>query len=275
MPQPNDRARRRGASRKAQATRRGLRLPFGLLKQLGVVALLMSSMGLCWVYGAEVVARIMNRPIAKVTIEGEFKFIEKAEVAEMLAARINKEFIQLNLEEIKQQLEAQPWISSVDLTRRWPDQLFVRVEEQQPIARWADIGFINQRGELVRVPMTDYLLTLPQVSGAEGMAEQMMQTYLALNKMLRPKALEVASLTSDEKKAWDLRLSNGIRVRLGHDELFAKLQRVLLVYEQELKQRAQDVDVIDARYQQGVAVAWKKPELTQVVGLRENIHKLI
>ncbi len=275
MLQPVDRAKRRGASRKAPAARRGLRLPIGLLKRATVVVLLMSSLGLCWIYGAEVVTRVMSRPIAKVGIEGEFKFIEKNEVAEMLAAQINKEFVQLDLEEIKKQLESQPWISSVDLTRRWPDQLFVRVKEQQPIARWSNAGFINQRGELVRVPMTDYLLTLPQLSGADGMAEQMMQIYLAFNKMLRPKALEVASLICDDKQSWDLGLSNGVKVRLGHDELFLKMQHVLVVFERELKQRAQDVEVIDARYQQGVAVAWKPAALTQSVQRSKKIHELI
>lgn len=259
MIHPADKTRvNRGASRKQERQRSSIRLPIGLIQRFVVVSLLAVSFSLCWVYGSDVVSRVMNRPIAKVSIEGEFKFIEKAEIAEIVSAHINREFVQLDLQEIKRNLELQPWVSTVILARRWPDQLYVKVEEQQPIARWGNKGFINQRGELVYVPITDYLKALPQLSAEDQMAEQMMQTYLALNKLLRPLSLEIASLACDEKRAWDMQLSNGLVVRLGRDELFAKVQRVLLVYKADISERLEEVVQVDARYHQGVAVAWKE-----------------
>lgn len=271
MIQPADKNRSvRGASRKQTRQRNSMRLPVGLIQRLLVVSMLAVSVALCWTYGSEVVSRVLSRPIAKVSIEGEFKFIEKAEIAEMLSGYINQEFVQLDLHGIKKNLELQPWISTVTLARRWPDQLYVRVEEQQPIARWGNKGFINQRGELVYVPMTDYLATLPQLSAEDGMAEQTMQTYLALNKLLRPLSLEIAALVCDEKRAWDMQLTNGLAVRLGRDELFAKVQRVLLVYKRDLSQRLQDVARVDARYHQGVAVAWKETAQTKTLQSKNN-----
>ncbi len=250
---------RRGASRKQSDARSRVKIPWAALRKVSVALLVAASLGLCWIYGSDVVASVVNRPIAKVGIEGDFRFIEKNNIADIVAGHINQEFVQLDLQEIKAQLELQPWIDTVSLTRRWPDRLFVRIDEQQPIARWGSKGFINQRGELIYVPVNDYLKTLPLLSADDSMAEQMMQSYLALNKLLRPKMLEVTALTCDGKRSWSLVLSNGIEVKLGRDEMFLKLQRVLAVYEHYLKQRVDEVATIDARYEQGVAVAWKQP----------------
>ena len=228
---------------------RWLRRLLGLLLILGALALALY-------FVAEPVAELIDRPLASVMVEGDFRYISKERAMELISAEINEDFLQLDLMRMKTALESEPWIEHAALARRWPDALEVRITEQQPIARWGTEGFLNQRGELVRVGNIDALEDLPLLQGNAADAGKIMQQYQDLSQLLRSRGLEVIELKCDNKKSWRLMLKGNVEVAIGRDQVMEKMRRFITVYDQHLSEVWQDVTAIDVRYTNGVAVQW-------------------
>jgi cell division protein FtsQ len=202
------------------------------------------------------VTRLLERPLKNVAVEGEFHYLPKDRAMTLIAAEIDGDFMGLHLEHLKTVLQTDPWIEHVSLSRRWPDTLVVKIAEQQPIALWDADGFLNQRGEIIRVPETQKLAGLPRLQGNESHAREMMQQYQDSATLLRTRGLEIVSLQCDNKKSWRIILKSGVEIVIGRDQVMEKLQRFVTVYDNFLSGVWRDVQAVDVRYTNGAAVRW-------------------
>lgn len=218
----------------------------------GLMAIVL-GVGVYWVSGP--IAKVFERPIKSVVVEGEFHLISKQRATELIGNEINGDFLQLDLMELKQVLLSDPWVEKVTLNRRWPDTLVVKIIEQKPIARWGD-GFLNQRGEIVRVEDAGPLSGLPWLQGNEADAIEILQQYQDLSQILRSRGLDVLALKCDNKKSWRLTVKNHVEIAIGRDQVMEKIRRFVTVYDTHLSSVWSDVKAIDVRYTNGVAVRW-------------------
>lgn len=223
-------------------------------RKLGAVIFVIGlAFGVYWVSGP--VAKIFERPIKSVVVEGDFNLITKQRATELIGNEIDGDFLQLDLMRLKNALLSDPWVEKVTLNRRWPDTLVVKITEQKPIARWGD-GFLNQRGEIVRVEEASKLSGLPWLQGSEADAPEILQQYQDLSQILRSRGLEVIALKCDNKKSWRLTIKNHVEIALGRDQVMEKIRRFVTVYDTHLSNVWMDVRAIDVRYTNGVAVRW-------------------
>ena len=82
--------------------------------------------------------------------------------------------------------------------------------------------------------------------------------------MLKVNNLELTSLALSERFSWQLWLDNGIRLNLGRKEKAKRVQRFIDVYPR-MEQRADaQIDVVDLRYDTGLAVSWKPVQEEQL-----------
>ncbi|WP_323815334.1 cell division protein FtsQ/DivIB [Cellvibrio sp. NN19] len=211
------------------------------------------AVGIYWI--SEPVAKVFERPIKSVVVEGDFNFISKQRATELIGNEINGDFLQLDLMQLKNALLDDPWVEKVTLNRRWPDTLVVKIAEQKPIARWGD-GFLNQRGEIVLIDDASQLSGLPWLQGSEADAPEILQQYQDLSQLLRSRGLEVLALKCDNKKSWRLTIKNHVEIALGRDQVMEKMRRFVTVYDTHLSKVWLDVKAIDLRYTNGVAVRW-------------------
>lgn len=202
----------------------------------------------------------LARPVAKVAVEGDFRFVSRARVEALVQPQIDNSFLRLDLARIKRVLEQEPWIDRASLGRRWPDRLIITIAEQQPIARWGDGGILNQRGELVVVEDNGRLNHLPVLYSQAGRESQLLAQYQDLSVLLRSRQLQMTELSCDEKHAWSLTLSNGLKVVIGRDQVMEKMRRFLRVYDAVLVEDLARVESVDVRYNNGVAVNWREPQ---------------
>ncbi len=84
-----------------------------------------------------------------------------------------------------------------------------------------------------------------------------MQQFHDLNRMFSSEGLRITALTLETRGAWTLQLSNGIRVVAGREQLVPRLRRFLIIYRQKLAARAGQIEQVDIRYTNGVAVSWR------------------
>lgn len=210
-----------------------------------------------WQAGVDQARNLVSRPINEVEIEGNFRFIEKEVIRNLIEGERQENFINANLTEIKRRVESVPWVESVNISRVWPDGIVLKVQEQKAIARWGNVGFINQYGDIVKTEQLNELTQLPVLYGEENMSQEITRTYMEVAELMSANGINLRGLILDEKRSWTLKFNQGIELVLGRDDVIQKLRNFVYVYELKLKRQESDIEKIDLRYQSGLAVRWK------------------
>ena len=253
----------RGASRLVAKEPIGARVRLGKpnfawLKRV-VWPLLLLALG----YGTyELAQRLMpyaDRPIAKVSVEGDLSYISQQAVQQRIEPFVAASFFSVDLVGMHNELEQMPWIASAQVRRVWPDQVVVKLEEQLPIARWGDESLLNNQGQAFAPSELSNYQHLPQLYGPKRAQQRVMQQYQVLSQMLRPMGFTVVRLELRERGSWFLSTGQGIELLLGRDHLVEKMRRLSVIYEKALKEQQANIARIDLRYANGLAVAWREP----------------
>ena len=63
----------------------------------------------------------------------------------------------------------------------------------------------------------------------------------------------------DARGAWQLTLGNGARVRLGRQDVEARLERFISMASPVVAQRAAEISYVDLRYSNGFSIGWNTP----------------
>jgi len=179
---------------------------------------------------------------------------QRVVAAEVLAAAHNEvqgNFFTVDIERLRQSLEKLPWVRSVNIRREFPDQLAVQLEEHQALARWNGVALVNTHGEVFSAESEQ---ALPGFIGQAGDSSEVAQRYAQFSRQLAALNLQVAQLALSPRHAWQLRLSNGMVLELGHEEMQQRLARFVAVYPQSLAGQAGSVRYVDMRYRNGFAV---------------------
>jgi cell division protein FtsQ len=86
---------------------------------------------------------------------------------------------------------------------------------------------------------------------------QVTARYLAAQGRLTEVGMRLAALQLDERGAVSFTLDNGVRVRLGRQQIDERFERFMLAATKLVSQRAADIAYVDMRYGNGFAVGWK------------------
>lgn len=255
-------SRKTGASR-TRLDEKGF-FSIAYLLKLSAVAVIAGviTAGLVWFDPKEKISRLSSQPIKEVQLTGQFKYVSKQEASELVSTLIDGSFIDLNIAQLKRQLEQHPWIESINVTREWPDKLKIHVKEQNPIAQWGKKSFLNMRGDIIEVEKTAKISTLPRLSGEDQDAREIMQQYLQMTKILAPGDIGLKSVAMDKTRAWTIELGDDVVIKLGREKILKKLQTFVSAQRQYLHKEFVNIQSIDMRYPSGFAVAWKNQSET-------------
>ncbi len=251
----------RGASRLVAKEPISLRLPkpnLGLLKRI-TWPLLLLVLGFAAYELAQRLLPYADRPIAKISVEGDLSYISQQAVQQRIAPFVTASFFSVDLLGMRRELESMPWIASAEVRRVWPDQVLVRLEEQLPIARWGDEALLNNQGQAFAPKELAHYEQLPQLYGPTRAQQRVMQQYQVLSQMLRPLGFSITRLELRERGSWFLSTGQGIELLLGRDHLVEKMRRFIAIYDKALKEQNANIARIDLRYANGLAVAWREP----------------
>lgn len=256
---PSARATRGATSRRANTKApRGPSPWWGRLLVLAAVVLVSAAGTQAWV-------ALESLPVKRITVTGALEHTRKEAVQGMLQSSLSGGFLNADLQLMRRQLEGLPWVYQATVRRRWPSSLEIQVVEQLPIARWGANGFLNHEGVVFRSDKQGNWDSLPLLTGPEGSAPTLMARYLRLAEILAPLDLSVKELRVDERGQIDAHLASGVRLVIGSDDFFERMQRFALIYRRELAPRVDEIESVDLRYTSGVAVAFR--DTSQVAGL--------
>ncbi|MDY6949712.1 MAG: cell division protein FtsQ/DivIB, partial [Pseudomonadota bacterium] len=135
----------------------------------------------------------------------------------------------------------------------------VFITEHVAAARWGDSGLMNTRGELFLSDVRHIPQELPQLVGPPGTEGQVAKLYLETYPRLLGVGMRLSKVELDARGAWQLTLGNGITVRLGRQDVPARLERFIAVASPVVAARGAEVTYVDLRYSNGFSVGWNVP----------------
>jgi len=200
-------------------------------------------------------------PLTSLILTGELRHITEQVVTDILVeqeTRLN--FFTVEIAEIQKKLEDKPWVYSASIRKHWPDTLKIHIVEQTILASWNQKALLNRFGEIVNVvpSLDDEYVAL---YGEDEKSEEVLNTYVQLNQLLKPSQYRIASLSSDKRNSSELVLKNGITLKLGKEQKLERIQLFLKAFPRIAKKyEIKTVDYVDLRYDTGLAIGWKKTQ---------------
>ncbi|MGQ9365415.1 cell division protein FtsQ/DivIB [Azospirillum sp. ST 5-10] len=190
--------------------------------------------------------------LSDVLVEGREETEPEAVLA-ALGVQRGEAILAIDLDAAKARLEALPWVAAATVERRLPDILFVRLAERHPMAIWQhDRRFtvIDRDGR----PLADAtemasrgnkrIETLPHVVGADAPAQ--VPGLLAALESVPALHRRVTAATWVGDRRWDLKLDNGVLVKLPEEAMETALHQ-LAELDASHRLLARDIVAIDLR----------------------------
>jgi len=164
-----------------------------------------------------------------------------------LGIKVGDPLLTFDVEAARTRLEALPWIKHATVQRRYPDTLFVQLEEREPFAFWQrekKLSLVDKTGFVLTTENLGRFAGKPQLIGNEA-PQRAAELFHELG--VYPELKErVRTATLVGERRWNLRLDNGIDIRLPENDVPGALSR-LAAAQAEAGLLDRDVVVIDLR----------------------------
>ena len=244
---------------KAEAQRREQqRLAFLLWFKLMAVAVVVGG-GLYW--GVTVLTDPNLLPLKVVRADGKFRYMQRQDLVSAVEKVTRGSFLTVDVEAIRDRAKNLPWVDKVSVRRVWPDSLRIWVEEHVPLSRWGKSAVLNLRGEVIHPKVESIPAGLPHLYGPDGSGRELAETYIQIKQRAVSLGLKITELKMDERRAWTMKFNSKLLVKLGNKDVEERLDRFYSIYPL-LKEDKRQLQTVDLRYTNGVAITWKEIEPT-------------
>jgi cell division protein FtsQ len=190
-------------------------------------------------------------PVRQVKVDGQLEHVTREQVEYIIKHELRGTFFTLDIDRVRQSFEKLPWVRDVVVRRRWPDRVDIQLEEHIALARWGDSGLISTTGERFDAASD---AALPVLYGPDGSEKEVVKGYNDFKQILTPTQLLPKVVVLSARRAWHVRLNNGLQVELGRDQEAARLTKLVSVYNSTLAKLPFTVAYVDTRYPNGFAV---------------------
>ena len=191
-------------------------------------------------------ARAFGFGIDRVTISG---IAELSEIEVLVAAGIDPKISLafFDAESARRRLEATPLIKQATVRKLYPGEISITLTEREPFALWQSEGqhfLIAADGAVIDRMDDGRFAHLPLVVGPE--ANLKVRDYMALRAEAGKLAPRIRAASLVAGRRWNLKLDNGLDVRLPEEDAKGALKR-LVALETDVRLLEKDVLAIDLR----------------------------
>src|SRR6185369_1649517 len=160
----------------------------------------------------------------------------------------------LDVEQTRERLKTNPWIADATVLKLYPGELQIGIREREAFALWQKNGRVSviaDDGTVLEPYVAPRLIELPLVVGRG--AETRAKEFLALLDRYPDLRASVRATVLVGERRWNLRLKNGIDVRLPETDIAPALER-LVALDKEKTLTTRDIVAIDLRLPDRVTV---------------------
>lgn len=218
---------------------------------------LVAAAGLIVLYS--VIRFAIHQPVfamRELRVGGSTAHVTLEQVEAIARNGVHGTFFTLDLVRLRGSFEKLPWVRKVDIRRAWPDRIDVVIEEHQPLARWGNEALVNRQGEVFEAA---YDASLPVFVGPAGTSREVALQYESLRGAFSSIGREPVHVQLSQRRAWRVRLDDGMTLEIGREQAASRLTRFLSAYQRTLAPLNRRIDYVDLRYANGFAA--RIPEL--------------
>jgi cell division protein FtsQ len=186
--------------------------------------------------------------VEKITLVGREQST-KEEVLRALGAGAGESILHFDISSARERLVDLDWVSDASVSRLFPNHVHVRVEEKEPLAIWQQNGklyLIDSQGTTISSRGISAWKSLPFVvgDGANEHAQSLLGTLTKFPEL--HERVQTAVRVGDRR--WNLRLQNGVEVRLPETNLEGALTEL---FDLETRTRVLEsaISSIDLRFE--------------------------
>jgi cell division protein FtsQ len=202
-------------------------------------------------------SRSMHFPIDEVSIVGA-RHMDHQTIQHSLNPLVSQGFFGVEVDAIKDRILQMPWVEDVSVRRIWPNQVWVMITEKKPIANWNREALLSSTGDLFTPEKKNTPIDLPQFIGPEGKHIYVMEYFNQLNSLLSPLRFKVVRLELTHTRLWNITLNNGMKLTVNHKDFLTRFSHFVKVYPKVVGNRASEIEHVDLRYPNGLAIRWKE-----------------
>jgi len=191
-----------------------------------------------------------------VYLHGAFEHVDQRAVFAQLRPHLADNFLALDLDALRRDVEALAWVAHATVRREWPGTLTVAVGEEVPVATWRGAGLLNAAGERF-AESAGTGAALPALAGPEGTQAMVLDAWRDMQRLLGPGSPALVRLELSERRAWEAWFGDGTRVLLGRRDALPRLARFVQHAAPLVGPQADHVAYVDMRYPNGFSVGWK------------------
>jgi cell division protein FtsQ len=207
-----------------------------------------------WFRGArDIAANSVGLRISAISLSGE-KEVSREEILTTAGVTGRASLLFLDADAARARLMANPWIADAAVLKLYPDRLQITITERLAYALWQKDGRVSviaADGTVLEPFVEDRYLGLPLVVG-RGAEQQAKDFLTVLDRYASIRSVLRASILVAERR-WNLRLTNGIDVRLPETNVDVALDR-LVALDRDKKLLSRDITMVDLRLPDRVTV---------------------
>ncbi|RAI31118.1 cell division protein FtsQ [Rhodoplanes elegans] len=201
----------------------------------------------------DMAANAVGFRITGVALTGH-KHLSRDEVLAIAGITGRSSLLFLDAADARARLRANPWVAEATVQKLYPDRVAIDIVERKAFALWQKDGQVHviaDDGTVLEAYVSRGVMALPFVvgTGADTRARAFLAT-LDRHPGLRD---QVAAAVLVAERRWNLKLKNGIDVRLPETEVPRALDQ-LAALEQDKKLLSRDIVMIDLRLPDRVTV---------------------
>lgn len=230
------------------------------------VRMVMLVIGLLVVGGGALLGRsaihgwFAQYPIQNIKVVGTLKNVDQAVLKAALSPYMADNFFTVDLNEMKETAESLTWIDYADTKKEWPNTVIVYLQERVPVANWGKNEFLSVKGEIFSAEHVQPDVNLPTFIGKPEQAGVIAERYGKMQEILRDVGLSVRALELEDRISWKAQLDNGLTLVVDDKDSVEKLKRFTRLYGIFTEQQKQQLFKVDLRYENGLAIKWKKDD---------------
>jgi cell division protein FtsQ len=200
--------------------------------------------------GAAWLVRLPVFPITEVRVITPLTHVTGEQVENIVRREVRGNFFTLQLASTRAAFEKLPWVRRAEVRRQWPGLLEVVLTEHVPLARWGKSALVNVHGEVFEAAFDG---SLPVFNGPEGAAKEIAIQYEHFRRSLAAIGKTPGEINVSPRRAWQIRLDDGMTVDFGREKVEERLQRFVSTYPRTIARMTRPVDRVDLRYANGFA----------------------
>ena len=203
--------------------------------------------------------------IKEIKVGGNMR-VSRAEILEMAGVNIGDNLLEINAADIKKGVRVNPWVSEVNVSKKFPDRFNIEIKERRPVAliNLDSLYLVDENGTIFKKTSMGDDIDLPVITGltredieAGGKTSELAIKAINLIHLLSKNGIfthdELSEINIDKTYGLTLyTMQQGTRIEIGEEdftEKLAKLERII-----QSRNGLADVEFIGLNYNRGVVV---------------------